>query len=65
MSLRCESTSKSNIDDRSAKFATFPDLLILHMKKFQLVNWVPTKLGERGKSEVMSDIDIRYPCRCP
>lgn len=30
---------------RSTKFKTFPDLLIFHMKKFQLVNWVPTKLG--------------------
>jgi ubiquitin carboxyl-terminal hydrolase 5/13 len=27
-------------------FKTFPDLLILHMRKFQLINWVPTKLGE-------------------
>ena len=30
---------------RSTKFKTFPDLLVLHMKKFQLVNWMPTKLG--------------------
>jgi ubiquitin carboxyl-terminal hydrolase 5/13 len=30
---------------RSTKFKTFPDLLVLHMKKFQLVNWLPTKLG--------------------
>lgn len=29
---------------RSTKFKTFPDLLVLHMKKFQLVNWLPTKL---------------------
>jgi hypothetical protein len=31
---------------RSTKFKTFPDLLVLHMKKFQLVNWMPTKLGK-------------------
>jgi hypothetical protein len=30
---------------RQARFATFPDTLIVHAKKFQLVNWVPTKLG--------------------
>lgn len=31
---------------RQMQFATFPDILVLHAKKFQLVNWVPTKLGE-------------------
>jgi hypothetical protein len=30
---------------RQARFATFPDTLVIHAKKFQLVNWVPTKLG--------------------
>ncbi|KAG1797423.1 uncharacterized protein HD556DRAFT_1356550 [Suillus plorans] len=29
---------------RQMQFATFPDILVLHAKKFQLVNWVPTKL---------------------
>jgi len=24
--------------------ATFPEVLVMHAKKFQLVNWVPTKL---------------------
>jgi len=27
-------------------FASFPDVLVVHVKKFKLVNWVPTKLGE-------------------
>jgi ubiquitin carboxyl-terminal hydrolase 5/13 len=27
--------------------ATFPSVLVLHARKFQLVNWVPTKLGEK------------------
>ncbi|KAF8520138.1 ubiquitinyl hydrolase [Hysterangium stoloniferum] len=27
-----------------ARFATFPDVLVVHAKKFQLVSWVPTKL---------------------
>lgn len=30
---------------RQLHFATFPDILVLHAKKFQLKNWVPTKLG--------------------
>jgi ubiquitin carboxyl-terminal hydrolase 5/13 len=29
---------------RQTKFATFPDTLVIHAKKFQLVNWVPAKL---------------------
>ncbi|KAJ7217214.1 hypothetical protein GGX14DRAFT_602632 [Mycena pura] len=29
---------------KQAKFATFPEVLVVHAKKFQLVNWVPTKL---------------------
>ncbi|KAL4063737.1 hypothetical protein J3A83DRAFT_4453851, partial [Scleroderma citrinum] len=29
---------------RQLHFATFPDVLVLHAKKFQLKNWVPTKL---------------------
>ena len=30
---------------RQARFASFPSVLVIHAKKFQLVNWVPTKLG--------------------
>ncbi|KAF8590157.1 ubiquitinyl hydrolase [Ramaria rubella] len=30
--------------DRRTLFKTFPDVLVLHAKRFQLVNWVPTKL---------------------
>lgn len=29
---------------RQTKFFTFPETLIVHAKKFQLLNWVPTKL---------------------
>ena len=32
--------------DRRTRFATFPEVLVVHAKKFQLVNWVPSKLGE-------------------
>ncbi|KAI6026542.1 hypothetical protein BKA83DRAFT_4244774 [Pisolithus microcarpus] len=31
---------------RLLQFSTFPDILVLHAKKFQLKNWVPTKLGD-------------------
>lgn len=34
------------ISRRQQKFKTFPDTLVVHMKKFQLVNWMPTKLGK-------------------
>jgi ubiquitin carboxyl-terminal hydrolase 5/13 len=30
---------------KNARFASFPSVLVVHAKKFQLVNWVPTKLG--------------------
>ncbi len=30
---------------RRTRFATFPQVLVIHAKKFQLVNWVPSKLG--------------------
>jgi ubiquitin carboxyl-terminal hydrolase 5/13 len=38
---------------RQMQFATFPDVLVLHAKKFQLVNWVPTKLGELLQSQCL------------
>lgn len=31
---------------RQSRFATLPEVLVVHAKKFQLVGWVPTKLGE-------------------
>jgi ubiquitin carboxyl-terminal hydrolase 5/13 len=29
---------------RHTRFSSFPDILVIHAKKFELVNWVPTKL---------------------
>ncbi|KAI0935508.1 hypothetical protein AcW1_000029 [Taiwanofungus camphoratus] len=29
---------------RRSRFSTFPQVLVIHAKKFQLVNWVPSKL---------------------
>ncbi|KAF7295503.1 Ubiquitin carboxyl-terminal hydrolase [Mycena indigotica] len=40
----CPSCNKSVHASKQAKFATFPEVLVVHAKKFQLVNWVPTKL---------------------
>ncbi|CAK5277562.1 unnamed protein product [Mycena citricolor] len=40
----CPSCAKSVHALKQTKFATFPDILVVHAKKFQLVNWVPTKL---------------------
>lgn len=34
-------------DFRTTKLSSFPDVLLLHMTRFQLVNWVPQKLGKR------------------
>ena len=55
--------------DRQLRFATFPDTLVVHAKKFQLVNWVPTKLGAclpysdmaSNSSNFASDIPIILP----
>ncbi|KAJ9098334.1 hypothetical protein QFC19_006458 [Naganishia cerealis] len=36
--------AKVERSDRQQRFKTFPQTLVVHMKKFQLVNWMPTKL---------------------
>lgn len=43
---RCPRCKKNVIADKSTKFETFPDTLVLQAKKFTLVNWVPQKVGE-------------------
>ncbi|GMK55843.1 hypothetical protein CspeluHIS016_0208990 [Cutaneotrichosporon spelunceum] len=40
----CGTCKKKVRAEKTTKFATYPDLLVFHMKKFQLVNWMPTKL---------------------
>ncbi|KAF8610742.1 ubiquitinyl hydrolase [Ceratobasidium sp. AG-I] len=40
----CPSCEKKVIAIKRTKFASFPDVLVVHAKKFQLVNWVPQKL---------------------
>ena len=46
---------------RRTLFATFPDVLIIHAKKFQLVNWVPTKLGRRHP--IVFRVNVRFHSR--
>ncbi|KAL4263101.1 Ubiquitin carboxyl-terminal hydrolase [Pleurotus pulmonarius] len=41
----CPSCQKTVNALKSTKFASFPAVLIVHAKKFQLVNWVPSKLN--------------------
>ncbi|KAJ7600732.1 hypothetical protein C8J56DRAFT_911137 [Mycena floridula] len=40
----CPSCSKPVNALKGTKFASFPEILVVHAKKFQLVNWVPSKL---------------------
>ncbi|KAL4244595.1 Ubiquitin carboxyl-terminal hydrolase [Abortiporus biennis] len=40
----CPGCQKKVIATKQSRFSSFPDVLVLHAKKFQLVNWVPSKL---------------------
>ncbi|KAI8969677.1 ubiquitinyl hydrolase [Trametes punicea] len=40
----CPACQKKVIATKRSRFATFPQVLVVHAKKFQLVNWVPAKL---------------------
>jgi len=40
----CPSCSKNVQALKQTKFASLPEVLVVHAKKFQLVNWVPAKL---------------------
>ena len=42
----CPAENTKVIATKSSRFGSFPDVLVVHVKKFKLVNWVPTKLGE-------------------
>ncbi|KAI0055329.1 ubiquitin carboxyl-terminal hydrolase 14 [Artomyces pyxidatus] len=44
LEYKCPRCQKNVIATRQSRFATFPQTLVLHAKKFQLVNWVPAKL---------------------
>ncbi|KAH8091347.1 ubiquitin carboxyl-terminal hydrolase 14 [Cristinia sonorae] len=40
----CPSCQKQVVASKRSSFATFPEVLVIHARRFQLVNWVPTKL---------------------
>jgi len=40
----CPACRKKVLATKQSKFATFPGVLVVHARKFQLVNWVPSKL---------------------
>ncbi|KAH9055282.1 ubiquitin carboxyl-terminal hydrolase 14 [Lactarius vividus] len=44
LEYKCPQCRRDVTATRQARFATFPDTLVVHARKFQLVNWVPTKL---------------------
>jgi len=44
LEYQCEAGCGKTHAVRRTQLATFPDVLVIHAKKFQLKNWVPTKL---------------------
>ncbi|OSD05569.1 ubiquitin carboxyl-terminal hydrolase 14 [Trametes coccinea BRFM310] len=44
LEYQCPACQKKVIATKRSRFATFPQVLVIHAKKFQLVNWVPAKL---------------------
>ncbi|KAE9393596.1 ubiquitin carboxyl-terminal hydrolase 14 [Gymnopus androsaceus JB14] len=44
LEYNCPSCGKGVNALKQTKFASFPQVLVVHAKKFQLVNWVPAKL---------------------
>ncbi|KAI0292227.1 ubiquitinyl hydrolase [Multifurca ochricompacta] len=55
LEYKCPQCQRDVAATKLARFATFPDTLVIHTKKFQLVNWVPTKLDI---PIVLSDGDV-------
>lgn len=48
LDYKCPSCNENVLAQKQSSFATFPDILLVHTKKFQLVNWVPTKLRKHS-----------------
>ena len=42
---KCPRCDKNVLANKSTKFNSFPNVLILHAKRFRLHNWVPEKVG--------------------
>lgn len=43
---KCPKCDKNVYANKSTKFASFPDTLVLHAQRFRLHNWVPEKIGK-------------------
>ncbi|RKP37734.1 hypothetical protein BJ085DRAFT_19656 [Dimargaris cristalligena] len=50
---RCPHCRTATIAQKTVRFATFPAFLVLHMGRFQLINWVPQKVQTA----------VNLPCR--
>ncbi|KIM24164.1 hypothetical protein M408DRAFT_331920 [Serendipita vermifera MAFF 305830] len=44
LEYKCPSCNETVVAQKQTRFSTFPDILLIHAKKFQFVNWVPSKL---------------------
>ncbi|EPS96693.1 hypothetical protein FOMPIDRAFT_90060 [Fomitopsis schrenkii] len=53
LAYSCPACRKNVIATQRARFAMFPQLLVVHAEKFQLVNWVPAKLGGLSRTLVL------------
>jgi ubiquitin carboxyl-terminal hydrolase 5/13 len=45
---KCPKCDKNVHANKSTRFATFPDTLVVHATRFRLHNWVPQKVGAYG-----------------
>lgn len=57
---RCPKCQKNVKADKSTKFDTFPDTLVVQAKKFKLVNWVPQKVGKYAVLAVQTAVSGSY-----
>jgi ubiquitin carboxyl-terminal hydrolase 5/13 len=45
LEYKCPRCNRNVGAQKGTKLASFPEVLVVHAKKFQLLNWVPSKLG--------------------
>lgn len=44
--------------NRTVKFATFPEVLVIQANRFKFVNWVPVKIGIKTWENVQKDLQL-------
>lgn len=44
----------------SFRFKSFPPVLVLHLQRFVLENWVPKKMSKRNQKAFFSNLECRY-----